>query len=500
MARIAIGGFQHETNSFVPHRADFDYFVVRRDRPPLVRGEELVHALRGGSYGASGFIARIAPQHELVPLVWASGGAGGPVTDDAFERIAGEMIGRLSIAMPVDAVYLDLHGAMVTPAFEDAEGELLRRVRAVVGERVPVVASLDYHANVTPQMVECTDGLVAYRTYPHVDRPETGERAARIVETLLARGRPAGRALRKLPFLIPIDFQCTLVEPSRGVVERSIVDDGVLVDLTYAAGFPPSDLRECGPAVIAHAWDQRDADQAADALAAYVGAREEEFAARMWPLADGVREAMRLAANATRPVVVADTQDNPGAGGSGDTTGILRALLDAGAEDAMLGLLCDPAAAAAAHRSGEGAEIDVALGGHSGPEGVIPVREIYRVLRLGDGRFRTSGTVAGGMQADLGPMALLRCRGVSVVVTSRRMQAYDPAPFEHLGVDPAAQKILVLKSTCHFRADFEPIAQSVLVVLSPGGYRANPEDYPYQRLRDGVRLRPSGPRHRNAVP
>lgn len=498
MARIAIGGFQHETNSFVAHRADFDYFTVRRDRPPLVRGEELLQALRGGSYGASGFMARIGARHELVPLVWASGGAGGPVTDDAFERIAGEMIGRLSLAMPVDAVYLDLHGAMVTPAFEDAEGELLRRVRATVGERVPVVASLDYHANVTPQMVECTDGLVAYRTYPHVDRPETGERAARIVETLLSRGRPSGRALRKIPFLIPIDFQCTLVEPSRGVVERSVVDDGALVDLTYAAGFPPSDLHDCGPAVVAHAWTQRDADRAADALAAHVEAREAEFAAPMWPLQDGVREAMRLAANATKPIVVADTQDNPGAGGSGDTTGVLRALLDAGADDAMVGLLCDPEAAAAAHRAGVGAEIDVALGGHSGPDGVAPVRERYRVLRLGDGHFRTSGTVAGGMQADLGPMALLRCRGVSVAVTSRRMQAYDPAPFEHLGVDPAAQKILVLKSSCHFRADFEPIAQAVLVVLSPGGYGANPEDYPYRRLRDGVRLRPSGPTHRGA--
>ncbi len=493
MARIAVGGFQHETNSFVAHRADFDYFAVRRDRPPLVRGARLIESLAGGSYAMSGFLAGTGTRHELLPLVWASGGAGGPVTDDAFERIAGELIGRLSIGLPVDAVYLDLHGAMVTPAFEDAEGELLRRVRAAVGEGTPVVASLDYHANVTPQMVELTDGLVAYLTYPHVDRPQTGERAARIVEALLVRGRPGGRALRKLPFLIPADFQCTLVEPSRGVVDASIVDDGTLVDLTYAAGFPPSDLQWCGPAVVAHAWNQRDADRAADALASRIAAQEGSFAATMWPLEDGVREAPRPAAHAPTPVGAAHPHATPGAGARAATTGVLRALLDAGAEDAMIGFLCDPQAAQAAHRAGEGAEIEVALGGHSGPAGVVPVRETYRVLRLGDGRFVTSGSVAGGMPADLGPMALLRCRGVGIVVTSRRMQAYDPAPFTHLGVDPAAQKILVLKSTCHFRADFEPLAQAVLTVLAPGGYRADPAEYPYRRLRDGVRLRPLGP-------
>ena len=129
--------------------------------------------------------------HDLVPLLWTSGGAGGMVTRDAFERIAGSLVGRLSEALPVDAVYLDLHGAMVTEDYEDAEGELLRRVRAAVGPGVPVAISLDYHANVTPQMVEMTDALIAYRTYPHVDRVETGQSAAQALERLLARGRPA---------------------------------------------------------------------------------------------------------------------------------------------------------------------------------------------------------------------------------------------------------------------------------------------------------------------
>src|SRR6185295_18398343 len=217
----------------------------------------------------------------LVPLLWTSGGAGGTVTAEAYERIAGELVGRLSAALPVDAVYLDLHGAMVSEPFEDGEGELLRRLRAVVGPKVPIGISLDYHSNVTPEMVRNSDSLIGYRTYPHVDRFETGQFAARALSVLLKRGRPAGRALRKLQFLIPLNDQCTLVEPSKSVVARSVVAEGELVNLSYLAGFPPSDLYWCGPAVIAHAWSQPAADAAADALAREIALAEPQFAVPM---------------------------------------------------------------------------------------------------------------------------------------------------------------------------------------------------------------------------
>src|SRR4051794_29731681 len=201
MARIAVGGFQHESNSFVTPETDFAYFNLHQDRPPLVRGDDVLAWLTETSFALSGFLKTLDGGHDIVPLLWTSGGAGGPVTADAYERIAGELVGRLSQAMPVDAVYLDLHGAMVVEPFEDGEGELLRRVRAVVGPAVPIAISLDYHANVTPEMVEHADSIVAYRTYPHVDRPETGAYAARTIELLIECGRPQGRALRKLPFL-----------------------------------------------------------------------------------------------------------------------------------------------------------------------------------------------------------------------------------------------------------------------------------------------------------
>ncbi len=493
MARIAVGGFHHETNCFVAEQTDFAYFMSHRDRPPLVRGEEVVKWLSETSFALSGFLAAMRGKHEIVPLLWTSGGAGGLVTADAYERIAGELIGRLSEAMPVDAVYLDLHGAMVSAPFEDGEGELLRRVRAVVGDKVPVVISLDYHANVTPEMVDCTDALIGYRTYPHVDRPETGQYAAKAMAALIERGRPKGRALRKLPFLIPLNDQCTMVEPSKGVVGRSIVAEGSLVNLSYLAGFPPSDLYWCGPSVIAHAWSQDAADRAADGLMREISLKEPEFAVPMVSPEDGVREAMAIAQRATRPVVLCDTQDNPGCGATADTTGVLEALIAAKAEGAVVGYLCDAAAATAAHAAGVGQDVAIALGGRSGPAGVRPVEGVFRVEALGAGRLRTTGAVSGGRDIDLGPMALLRIGGVSVAVTTKRMQALDKAPFLHLGVQPEKQKILALKSTCHFRAEFEPLAEKVIVVLAPGGYLADPADYPYRRLRTGVRLRPLGP-------
>jgi microcystin degradation protein MlrC len=249
--------------------------------------------------------------------------------------------------------------------------------------------------------------------------------------------------------------------------------------------------------VVAHALTAAAAERAADALAGDIAAAEAAFAVPRLSADAGVREAMALARTAARPVLLADTQDNPGCGAAADTTGVLEALLRHGAERAVLGLLCDAEAAAAAHAAGEGADLELALGGRSGPPGVRPLRATFRVARIASGRMRTTGRVSGGRDIDLGPMALLGVGGVAVAVTSKRMQALDQAPFRELGVEPQAQKILVLKSTCHFRAEFEPIAEKVIIVISPGGYRADPADYPYRHLRPGVRLRPLGPQFRS---
>lgn len=496
MTRIAVGGLLHESNSFVPGRTDFAHFAAHRDQPPLVRGADVLAWLTDSSYALSGFISEIGADAALVPLLWTSGGAGPVVTSDAFDRIAAEMLDALKRAMPVDAVYLDLHGAMVSEAFDDVEGELLRRARALLGPRTPIVVSLDYHANVTPDMVALVDGMVAYHTYPHVDRRETGMRAAKVLRKILARGRPSARVLRKIPFLLSLNSQCTLVEPSRSIVQRSVaLESENLLNVTYTAGFPPSDLYWCGPAVAVHAFSEVAACAAADVLEHAIVAHEADFAHRNYTPDEAVMAGMKIAAHAGRPVILADTQDNPGCGGTGDTTGLLEALVRHHAEGAVLGIMCDAVVAAAAHRAGEGAMIEVDLGGRSGPADVRPFRGLFKVQRIGTGKFSTSGPSVGGRQVDLGPMALLTIGGVSVVVSSKRMQAHDQEPFRHVGIEPRAQKLLALKSSVHFRADFGPLAEDVLTVIAPGFHLVDTTQYPYHRLRRGVRLYPMGPAH-----
>ena len=494
MARIAIGGFSHETNCFVPMHTDYEYFAQGGEFPPLARREQVIERSRGATFGMSGFLDTIDPSHELVPLIWGQGGAGGYITDDCFERIVGELVGMLSQAMPVDAVYLDLHGAMCSLTYEDAEGEVLRRVRACVGPDIPVVVSLDYHANVSAATAALTDGMAIYLTYPHIDRQGTGSRAARILMRVLDEGIPSGRAIRRIPFLLPLNFQCTLIEPTKGIVDASVAGEGgEILDLCYAAGFPPSDLDECGPSVVCHAYSQEAADAAADRLAAMVIAREDQFSEPLMEPDDAVVEAMRIAETASKPVVIADTQDNPGCGGTCDTTGLLEALVRHDAQGTAMCVMWDADAAEAAHAAGEGARITIDLGGKHGPEGVTPYHGTFTVTALTDGRFVTTGRSIGGRRINIGPTALLTLGGVSIVVASKRMQAYDQDIFRHIGVAPEKQKILVLKSTCHFRADFDPIAEKTLVAVAPGAHIVDSTRYPFKYLREGVRLLPNGP-------
>ena len=239
-------------------------------------------------------------------------------------------------------------------------------------------------------------------------------------------------------------------------------------------------------------------DDAAQRLADMVLEREPQFAEELLSPDEAVTRAMTIAHGATRPVVIADTQDNPGCGGSCDTTGMLAALVRHDAQDVSMCVMCDPAAAAAAHAAGVGEEVVLALGGKHDIPGDAPFDGTFQVLRLSDGQFTTTGKSIPGRHINLGPTALLGIGGVQIVVASRRMQAFDQDIFKHIGVEPSAQKILVLKSTCHFRADFEPIAEQVLIAVAPGGHIVDSTTYPFQHLRPEVRLAPMGPARTSA--
>jgi microcystin degradation protein MlrC len=494
MSLIAVGGFQHETNTFAPSKAGYAAFEDGGGWPPLVRGDDIAPRLQGANIPAAGAIGALhALGHRTAGLVWGAASPSAHVTRDAYERIVGDMLARLAALGPVDGVYLDLHGAMVTDHLDDGEGELLARMRAVVGPQVPIVASLDLHANVTRAMFDGADGLIAYRSYPHVDMALTGDRAARVLDRMLSTGSAPSKSLRRLDFLTGLPSQCTMIEPAKGLyrmLER--LEREHHCTLSFTPGFPMADFPGCGMAVTGYGIDVARAETATAALQNAIADAEGDFSMELFePDAAVVRAMQRGEPGA--PVVLADTQDNPGAGGNGDTTGLLAALLARRAAGSVLGLLIDPASAAKAHAIGVGRKAPFSLGEISGVSGHYPYEDEFRVTRLADGRFTCTGPMFRGFRMDLGPMAVLERDGVRVVLASKKCQAADQDMFRHVGIEPKQQRIMALKSSVHFRADFEPIAREVLVVAAPGPAKADPTMFSWSRLRPGLRLKPKGP-------
>jgi microcystin degradation protein MlrC len=491
MARIAVGGIQHETNTFAPLKAALADFEQADAWPGLTFGAALFDAVKGINLPAAGFIdeARSLAQ-DLVPLLWCSAQPSGHVTRDAFETIVSDMLERLAQARSLDAVYLDLHGAMVAEHVDDADGEVLERVRNVIGPDVLLVASLDFHANVSARMVELADGLVSFRSYPHVDMTETGVRAAALLHDLLRKRAPA-KWYGALPFLMPLTAQCTLIEPLRSLMDQAqSLECPPVMSLCLTPGFPAADVPECGPAIFGYGRDSDALARAARELFGTALEREREFAL---DLID-VEQATRLARDADiprgRPLILADTQDNPGAGGNADTMSLLKALVLADVEGVLAGVIWDAECAERAHEAGHGASLELALGARSGFPGETPLVARFTVERLGDGRFVGTGPFYRGGRFELGPMALLRTGRTRIVVASRKQQAADAAMFRHVGAEPADARVLVLKSSVHFRADFGDLASRIVLVEAPGPNIADPSRLPFTRLPPDKRLRP----------
>jgi microcystin degradation protein MlrC len=503
MTRIAVGGFQHETNTFAPVPADFAAFERPGGWPGLSRGEALFGAVDGINIPIRGAVETLrAAGATMIPLAWCQATPSAHVTEDAFERISAMLLDGLAEALadgPLAGIYLDLHGAMVCRHLEDGEGELLARIRDLVGPDVPIAVSLDLHANVTEAMVAKADYLDIYRTYPHVDMAETGARTARQLLRLTESGGRPAKAFRRPAFLVPLTFGCTDIDPAQslyGQVLPDLLAGGHLAGLALAMGFPLADIREVGPSLIAYGDDARAADRAADRLLDALTAAEPAFAGRIWQRDAAVAEAKRLLFQPGRgPVVLADTQDNPGGGGTGDTTGLLRALLAAGAGSwpggTAIGVFNDPETADAAHRHPIGSSVAFALGGKLCP-GDTPVTAKFEIRALGDGRFTGTGPMWGGARFDMGAYACLRLDGIDIVVASRPEQAGDRAMFRHVGIDTESRGLVALKSSVHFRADFAPIARAVLTVAAPGPVFADPGALTFEKARRGLRLRPAG--------
>lgn len=509
--RIAIGGFQHETNTFSRTPTGWQDFAQADTWPAMLQGQALLDEMTPAAnttprnIPVAGFIAAAlhtadaatSAVHTLVPVLWCTAGPSGRVERDTFERIAGLLAEGIADTHP-DAVYLDLHGAMAAEHIDDADGEILARVRTAIGEHVPLIASLDLHANVSQKMLDHADVLVAYRTYPHVDMAITGARAYDWVRRRLAGEPRPHHAWQRIPFLIPMCWQCTDAEPARNLyalLEKREAEDTNRANrassLSFAMGFPAADVEKCGPVAWAYGATEMAARDAVQYLLQAVEAAEPAFSGEILDAHDAVARAIGIVAAKGGPVVIADAQDNPGAGGSADTTTLLNALVTAGAKRAVLGLLVDPQAAQAAHAAGTGAQLSLSLGGKSGIDGDTPLHAQFLVERLHDGSVTASGSVFRGYHLTLGPSALLVVGGVRVIVISRAIQLLDLALLRFIGIEPSEQDIIAVKSTVHFRADFAPVASEILVCAAPGAFLLDPSRLPWKKLPAAIRRTPS---------
>ncbi len=465
--RVLTGRFMHETNTFSVQKTDMALWR-RRD---FHRDNEIPAAFRG-TRSALGATFEAADKYgwTLIHPVSANANPSGTVSDDAFEQIAGLLLAAAARQQPIDGVLLHLHGAMVVESYEDGEGELLARLRRLLGPEVPIVATLDLHANVTQLMADSASALIAFRTYPHIDQYERAWQGAELLQRAM-RGEIRPRTvIAKRPMLYGLDWGRTQRGPMAELIARgeALEAAGEVLAVSICAGFPLADISDVGPSVTVtvDAGGEGHGEAIAGDFIEHAWATRDFTTVQMLSVAEAVARA-REGQPGDKPLLVADFTDNPGGGGYGDATAFLKGLIDAGIERVAFHAICDPEAAAEGMRAGIG-PVTLILGGKVDPRlGGGPLTLAGEITHLSNGRFIAYGPMGGGLERDYGPSLVFRVggpNGIDIIVISNNGQAVDLAQFTSLGLDPARYSTVCVKSMQHFRAAFEPIAREVILV------------------------------------
>lgn len=480
--KIVAARFNHETNTFSPLPTPLAAFG-----PTF--GDAALAAARGTRTALGAFI-EAAESHgaELRVAASATANPSGRVDDEAFERVAGAIVD--AVQGGCDLVLLDLHGAMVTHAFDDAEGELLRRVRAAA-PHVPVAVALDLHGNVSPAMAAHADAIVGFKTYPHVDMFETGAHAARLGWTMQASGRRLAVALARPPLLSHTLRSATESGAMARAVRRAeLLEAGGLHAVSVFAGFSLADIADAGMSVVVVADDAPQAHAAAEALARQLWDDRDGFVYRSEPLADSVAHARAVRGAAppgAGPMLLLDHGDNVMSGGTCDTTALLQECLRQGLTRIGMGPLADAATVAACIDAGVGARLTVELGnkvplGLAAPQ-APPMPLSVRVRAVGDGRFRISGPIYTGETWSMGRAVALDHAHGTVIVSERPMEPLDTGVFTCLGVEPRDFDYLILKSRMYCRPVFSPLASGMVECDSRGVTGSDYGLFEFRRLR-----------------
>lgn len=460
--RIAIGSILTESNLLGGVPIDMDWF----ERYELYRGEAILQI----DTGAVGGMLAVLRQHraEPVPLLYASTCPGGPLTSECYARLKGELIERLQQALPVDGVLLPLHGAAAVEDIGDLEGDLIKAVRQVVGETVPIVATLDLHTHVTADMVHNADGLVAWETYPHRDAVSTGERGARLLmDTLEGRCRPT-MAMAKVPVITSAIHGSTEGDdPFAHIMRRAKAFEARAAVLSTSAILVHCVLDQPGMgsgALVITDDDRALAVELASELARDFWARRFDLEPQVHPPEEAIARGLATEG----PVVLVETADCCGGGAAGDSVHTLKALIDAGVQQTALVPVVDPDAAAACHAAGVGGELNLEIGHRNDPRWGQPIALAGRVARLGDGRFHYTGGIWGGVEGEMGPSAVLEIGAVQVLISSFATYDWADEQFRALQMDPATAKFIVAKNPMNYRMAYGGLEPAVFILDTPG--------------------------------
>ncbi|HZO91449.1 MAG TPA: M81 family metallopeptidase [Chthonomonadaceae bacterium] len=464
--RIAIGEFKQESNTFAPVPTTREHF---RDFH-LWYGREAIANLRDTNTEVAGFLDVCeAIGYTPVPTLAGFAISGAPLTAETYRTLRAELLERLAAARPFDAVLLALHGAMVAAGEDDPDGATLQAVRELIGPDIPLVASMDLHANLTRRCVEAADAIVGFRTSPHVDLRETGQRAARLLARWLSGEVRPTMAFVKVPMVVPASTHVHFLDgPFKRLMEatQAVEAEGALSASAFTVQ-PWLDIPEMGFATVAITDnDPERAEAFARRLARLAWAERHAFLnIDLAPPDQAIQQAL---ASPAGPVILADLADGPAAGSPGDGTAMIAALLAADPPQTALVFVCDPEVAALAAEIGVGGSIDTLVGGKRDNVYNKPVRFTGTVTFAGPASYRFGGQGYTGIGMDMGLSAVLRRGNVHLLVTSKPVMTSDPALYRAVGLEPAAARIVVVKSHIQFRAGYADIARRILLLDTPG--------------------------------
>lgn len=470
MKRVLIAQFKHEGNGFNRIPTTLDAF----EKQGVREGQAMLDYFRDANLEPAGFMDVAAQEGwDVIPALSAFAPPSGPVEDATFETICGKLTAACAAAMPLDGVLLSLHGAMIVDSFPDSELEIVRRVRTIVGDATPIVVSLDPHCNISHDMAALVQGMIAFRTSPHVDQRATGVRAARMLAENFRRGALSRCVLARRSMLVGFDGARTYHDhgPFLDAIKlaEGFEDDPDILGVSINAGYSKTDSPIIGPSAAATGFaPEARLREIAEAMMDQCWARRHDTAERIVSLEEAA-EAIRAHRIGDRPLILGDYGDSPAGGAYGDGTALLQLLLDHGATNAVVAPICDAEAARAAIAAGEGATIRVALGGRIDPaRGGGPIDAEWTVRCISDGRFVHKGPYGTGSVGTFGPSAMIRTAGVDVIVIGNQKGIFDREQLRIFGITPEETDFLVLKSMQGYRGDFQPIASVCLDVDSGG--------------------------------